>query len=229
MSPLAKRRPTLPRTMGGGHAPSQKQSAAQNDVRALLLDAGERLFAERGIEAVSLREIAAEAGQKNNSAVSYHFRDKRGLLDALIADRILKVERVRHRLIEKAADLACCDAAALLKLIWQPLVEIDAKRDRHYFIHFQLAYQVQNKGSDRPTSMDPVHHPASARIMIELEARFSHVSSRQLRYRIRLVSMMFWAAVAWQDHIALSSDRSPQRFSLDETISLAVAALSTPA
>ena len=105
MSPLAKRRPTLPRTMGGGHAPSQKQSAAQNDVRALLLDAGERLFAERGIEAVSLREIAAEAGQKNNSAVSYHFRDKRGLLDALIADRILKVERVRHRLIE-ALDVA---------------------------------------------------------------------------------------------------------------------------
>jgi AcrR family transcriptional regulator len=229
MNQLANRRATLPRTLRS-KAPSREERGAPSCVRAQLLDAAERLFAERGIEAVSLREIAAEAGQKNNSAVSYHFRDKRGLLDALIADRVRTVEHVRHRLIERAADLSCCDAAALLKLIWQPLLEIDAKRDRHYFIHFLLAYQVQNQGSDRPTSMDPVSHPASAQILSELEARFAHLSAMQLRYRIRLVSMMFWSAVAWHDHIALSPDqRVRHHFSLDGTIKLAVAALSTPA
>lgn len=201
----------------------------QNDVVLQLLGAAEVLFAERGIEAVSLREIAAEAGQKNNSAVIYHFRDKRGLLDALIADRIRKIEHIRQRLIERTAPLSSCDAATLLKLLWQPLVEIDAQRERHYFIHFELAYQLQNQGSGQPTSMDPVHHPKSAQIMAELEARFAHLSARALRYRIRLVSMMFWSAVAWHDHIASSRDKPvSNRFSLDETIKLAVAALSTP-
>src|SRR5271156_3483901 len=96
MSQLAKRRASPPRLVRD-KAPRREAS----DVPAQLLDAAEGLFAERGIEAVSLREIAAEAGQKNNSAVIYHFGDKRGLLDALIADRVHKVERVRRGLIER--------------------------------------------------------------------------------------------------------------------------------
>jgi TetR/AcrR family transcriptional regulator, regulator of cefoperazone and chloramphenicol sensitivity len=228
MSQSSLRRTRPPTT--SRDAPQQARPGTRKDARALLLDAAERLFAERGIQAVSLREIAAEAGQKNNSAVGYHFHDKRGLLDALIDDRIGKVEQVRRALIEKTADLSRCDAAALLKLIWQPLVEIDAKRDRHYFVQFQLAYQVQNERSDRPTTMDPVNHPASGQIMAELEACFSHVSPKKLRDRIRLVSMMFWGAVSWHDHIAHSQDqRSPRRFSIDDTIKLAVAALAAPA
>jgi AcrR family transcriptional regulator len=228
MNQLEERRASLSRPTRG-KAAVREAPTALNDVSAQLIDAAERLFAERGIEAVSLREIAAEAGQKNNSAVIYHFRDKKGLLDALTIDRIRKIEGIRQRLIEKTPDLSGCDAAALLKLIWQPLLEVDAKRDRHYFIHFQLAHQVENKGFDRPTAMDPVSYPASARLMTELEARFAHISAKQLRYRIRLVAMMFWSAVSWHDHIAVSADRRlPRRFSLDDTIKLAVAALSTP-
>lgn len=40
--------------------------------RTALLDAGERLIAERGVD-VPLRDIAAAAGQRNNSAVHYYF------------------------------------------------------------------------------------------------------------------------------------------------------------
>ncbi|WP_143861305.1 TetR family transcriptional regulator [Nocardia amikacinitolerans] len=39
-----------------------------NDPRSALLDTAERLIALRGLE-VPLRDIAAEAGQRNNSAV----------------------------------------------------------------------------------------------------------------------------------------------------------------
>src|SRR4051794_41890454 len=38
--------------------------------------AAEALFAERGIEGVSLRQIGAAAGNGNNSAVQYHFGTK---------------------------------------------------------------------------------------------------------------------------------------------------------
>ncbi len=49
-----------------------------------ILRAAEVLFAEHGVDLVSLREVAAAAKQRNHSAVLYHFGDKRELLEALL-------------------------------------------------------------------------------------------------------------------------------------------------
>jgi len=49
-----------------------------------LLRAGERLFAEHGIERVRLREINALAGQRNSSALHYHFGSRDGLVLAIL-------------------------------------------------------------------------------------------------------------------------------------------------
>ena len=48
-----------------------------------LVLAAERLFALHGIDGVSLRQIASEAGSANNSAVHYHFGSKEGLIGAI--------------------------------------------------------------------------------------------------------------------------------------------------
>jgi len=54
--------------------------------RARLLRAGERLFAEHGIHQVRLREINALAGQRNSSALHYHFGSRDGLVEAILSD-----------------------------------------------------------------------------------------------------------------------------------------------
>jgi AcrR family transcriptional regulator len=50
-----------------------------------LLREAERLFARRGLYRTTMREITDAAGQKNVSAINYHFGSREGLLDALLA------------------------------------------------------------------------------------------------------------------------------------------------
>jgi AcrR family transcriptional regulator len=51
--------------------------------RVLLLRTAVRLFAEHGVEGVSLREIGDAAGQGNKAVVHYYFGSREGLLHAL--------------------------------------------------------------------------------------------------------------------------------------------------
>lgn len=52
--------------------------------RARLIREAERLFARRGVYQTPLREINAAAGQRNVSAVNYHFGDREGILEAIL-------------------------------------------------------------------------------------------------------------------------------------------------
>jgi AcrR family transcriptional regulator len=62
----------------------------------------ERLFAARGVDAVSLRQIAATVGNGNHSVVQYHFGSKASLVEAILEYRMSpicerqKFLRARH-------------------------------------------------------------------------------------------------------------------------------------
>lgn len=71
------------------------------DTRSRLIEAAERLFAERGIDGVSLREINQAAGARNAIAVQYHFKDRAGVLMAILARHHPSIEAFRHRLLDE--------------------------------------------------------------------------------------------------------------------------------
>lgn len=58
--------------------------------REALIRGAMKLYGERSIGAVSLREIVQQAGQANQSAIHYHFNDRQGLVIA-IADFVHKL------------------------------------------------------------------------------------------------------------------------------------------
>lgn len=62
-----------------------------------LLLTAEQLFAQEGFEAVSTRKVSREAGQKNHSALQYHFGNKEGLLSAILDYRIKPINELRER------------------------------------------------------------------------------------------------------------------------------------
>lgn len=85
-------------------APKQRKAPASEkeaDAKQKLLDAARDLFAEHGIEGVSLREITRAAGQGNTSALQYHFVDRAGLLRAVLAPHQGPVDARRAALLDE--------------------------------------------------------------------------------------------------------------------------------
>lgn len=88
--------------------------------RAKLIDAAITLMSRRGVDGVSLSEINRQAGQRNASALQYHFGGKDGLLRALLhpfaedlrARRIAAIGELRDRLGDAAPTLP--DAVAVM-------------------------------------------------------------------------------------------------------------------
>ncbi|MDY0007737.1 MAG: TetR family transcriptional regulator [Spongiibacteraceae bacterium] len=81
-----------------------KPNRAAAQTRERLLDAAERLFAERGIDNVTLLDVTRAAGQGNRSALQYHFGDKPGLLNAVLDRHAHAIARKRQRMLDKLAE-----------------------------------------------------------------------------------------------------------------------------
>ena len=80
----------------------QKQS--RGDItREALMRAAEKLIASKGLENITIREIVDAAGQKNESALQYHFKNLTGLVGAIHADRDAQIHAARTVQIEKLA------------------------------------------------------------------------------------------------------------------------------
>ncbi|NRG41039.1 TetR/AcrR family transcriptional regulator [Rathayibacter sp. VKM Ac-2835] len=97
---------TAPR--GGAGRPERRPAPERGNVRGaatrqLILDAAERLFAERGITAVPLRDIGVAAGQRNHAAVQYHFGDRDELVKAIMESRGAESETQRTRVVASLA------------------------------------------------------------------------------------------------------------------------------
>ena len=97
-----------------------------------MLRVAERLIAEKGIDGVSSRELAREAGQKNHSAVNYHFGSFDGLLDAIIDERAVKINARRESLLADVEKQSKPPAPrALLDAMIRPLAEELLRGDGH--------------------------------------------------------------------------------------------------
>ncbi len=91
--------------------------------------AAERLFATDGINGASLRQIAAEAGSSNNSAVHYHFGSKQGLIAAIFQYRLPQIISERRML---AARCDPDDLRSRFEAHFLPVLTMAEATDNHY-------------------------------------------------------------------------------------------------
>jgi AcrR family transcriptional regulator len=108
--------------------------AAPGTTRDAIIRSAERLFASRGIDGVSLREINRDAGARNASALQYHFGDRAGLLRAVLEKHRADTEPRRHALLDRYAVDGTPDTRSLVAALVLPLAGklSDPDGGRHY-------------------------------------------------------------------------------------------------
>jgi len=80
--------------------PSTVHSGAPAHIKAVAL----KLFAERGVDGVTVRQIAEAAGQKNHAALTYHFGSKEALIRELIVDGARAIDVRRNAALDAASE-----------------------------------------------------------------------------------------------------------------------------
>jgi len=95
-----------------------------HQTRQRILDVAERLFARRGLDAVSVRDITREA-RANLGAINYHFGTKRKLILAVFDRRMTPLTQERFSALdalEKAAGAGAVPLESLLEAMFRPAV-----------------------------------------------------------------------------------------------------------
>ncbi len=82
------------------------------DLRSRLLDAAERLFAQQGYAATSVRAVA-DAAEVNPALVHYYFGDKHGLLEAVLEQALEPMVEALQALMSRP-DASAVDVLSLL-------------------------------------------------------------------------------------------------------------------
>lgn len=107
----------------------RKRGRPGGDTRLTLILTAEALFARRGPHGVSLREVSAAAGQRNNSAVQYHFGSKPDLIRAIFRHRL---PTINGRRLELVRSLESDTVRDLIRAELTPYVELAEQPDVHY-------------------------------------------------------------------------------------------------
>jgi AcrR family transcriptional regulator len=97
--------------------------AEASTTRDLLVDAAAKLFAERGIDNVSIAEIVRSAGQRNTSAIHYHFGSRDEVLRAVLERHVDEISERRRVLLELARARPARDARSAAEAIVRPVTE----------------------------------------------------------------------------------------------------------
>lgn len=165
-----------------------------SETRERLLRAAERLFAERGVHGATSREIVAAAGQRNVSALTYHFGSRAGVLWAILRRHNEPVDAVRASLLVDPVDgMATRDLVAALLVAYADRLRTAEGRD-YLRIVAQLTelFAAWREG--------PLSPPQLRRILSELERRVPGPPAAQ---RDRVVNMVLLITAAFGERARL--------------------------
>jgi AcrR family transcriptional regulator len=197
--------------------------------RLAMLRAAERLFAEKGVDTVSLREIASAAGQGNHSAALYHFGDKRQLLEAVLHRHSGPIDDALARDVPALVARGEADLTTLVELLVAPLVAKldDADGGPAYL---QICAELVNNRSFPIPDLRAANGPGSAALRVALLRAAGDAPTLLLPLRmLRTAAVLFCSIAAYQRLVEAGLDVPRDLFRRDLVTSVEALLRSTPA
>lgn len=177
--------------------------------RARILQAAERLFAHKGHENTSLREITAEA-QVNLSSVNYHFGSKEGLIQALHQQQLDALEQERldslDRLEKRTAD-GPIEPVQIVEAFFRPLLQHALRRSGGGPYAAPAERPLADPNSFLRALVVSDHTSATARFLAALDTALPHVPKHEILWRFQFMLGATSGAVMGMDGLLFALNR----------------------
>ncbi len=184
-----------------------KAEAVDWSAKGRILRAAEALFADKGLESTSLREVALAAGQKNTNAVQYHFGSKEGLLKAIWQRHAEGIEARRAGLLAEAEVAGALGLQAVVRMLVAPVVDKldDPDGGEHYLLI--MSQLVSHPQQNILAIFDGLPEPSGVALMKRLGKHAVHLGEADTQLRLLFVTGLLFHGIA--DYIRLRKANSP--------------------
>jgi len=152
-----------------------------SDTKQKILDTAERLFAEQGYSATSLRQIIADAGV-NLAAVHYHFGSKEELLHEVVTRKAAPVNAKRLAMLDRSEALHAPDPPPIEEVLHAFLIPMaeSAERNRQFV---RVMGRIIADGM-LPTILEKTFHDVLVRFVSALRRGVPDVPDEEFRWRV---------------------------------------------
>lgn len=185
-----------------------KASGGTNPTYQALLLAGEELMGWQGIDAVSVRDINARAGQKNTSAIRYHFKNKAGLIEAILNQRMSHLDSVRRDLFDSLMREGAAPGMAELvhAQVW-PLIDATLNQPEWKNYILFLAQVISVRSAVSPDIWQRKLDRTSRDLFAAMRALNPEPSQPLWEQRVRDMMQMVIGSLC--ERVRVSRDRTP--------------------
>ncbi|MHA6739719.1 TetR/AcrR family transcriptional regulator [Rhodococcus erythropolis] len=192
-----------------------------------LLEVAEELFAVKGVEATLIGDIVKGAGQRNPSALRYHFGSREGILQAIREKHLEHLELRRATLLEQWPGQAPATVRDAVTLVVVPLIEQLRNESGRRYLRI-LGQTMFELNSDQLTSV--VQYPSLAKALDLMRVGMAHVPDNLVEDRIKGALLLISATLATRARDAGNRRRASNSLSdfKENVIAMAAAVLIAP-
>lgn len=164
--------------------------------RARLVKSAEKLFAEHGVEAVSVRAVNADAGL-GAASVHYHFGSKDDLLAAVLVDLGGAVrDQIQANVDALAAAPEPPNAESLVRAVTDPYLQLLTRHRTRGMRWIKIIAQISQKGHPAMRAVD--QHVSDA-VMVQVRRAFPDADPARIELRWAISIMGFLQALSRAD------------------------------
>ena len=204
---------------------------ATADTRDQLKKVAMRLFAQRGVDGVTVRDIVNASGQRNAASIHYYFGTKEALVRELILDGAQRIDGRRHAALDA---LEAGERPATLRQVLKALVDSSfAEGDEGAGSYLQFIAMLRMQHRDVFIDvLDDQWNSAYQRALKWLERYLDHLPRRILKQRLAFMGIYLGAALAEREAAMADPQRQQSslkgRFTLENLVDTLEAMLIAP-